>query len=243
MKHASIFLVLLAACGSSGEPSVNTTEASADRNKQAIDWPGYYSDTLPCLDCSGMLTDLWVRSDSTFILQERRIGRDSIPMGTVGQWHVVNGLITIGYTGDKPYFFRFKKEGLELVDEMDESDQSSVDYTLDKLAGEHDGYIPRMRLMGTFIYMADAQSFQPCGAKYVWPCVGGIDMSEEEGEPLNSFNNIELQESYRSAVKQGGDPWVVEAICSMSMGPAMEGDGADEYIYVERAPMTIAHCP
>lgn len=210
---------------------------------QVAEWPGYYSDTLPCLDCPGILTDLWVRSDSTFILQERRLGHDSIPMGTVGQWHVVNGLVAIGYAGDKPYFYRYTKDGLELVDEMGESDVASVDYTLDKLAGDYDGYVPRMRLAGTFIYMADAQSFQPCGAKYVWPCVGGTDMGEEEGEPLNGFDNIELQKAYLSAVKQGGDPWVVDAICSMSMGPAMEGDGADEYIWIERAPKTISSCP
>jgi hypothetical protein len=135
------------------------------------------------------------------------------------------------------------KEGLLLVDEMGEADRSALDFSLDKLAGELEDAIPRMRLMGTFTYKADAQSFQPCGAKFSWPCAGGMDMGEEEGEPLIAFNNTDLQKLYRKAVKNGGDPWSVEAICTMGMGPAMEGDGADEYIYIEQAPRTIERCP
>lgn len=218
-------------------------ESPALAEVPAADRPGYYTDTLPCADCPGILTDLWVRSDSTFILQQRYLDRDSIPFGTVGQWHVVNGLITIGYTGDKPDFYRPVKEGLLLVDEMGEAAETKLDLTLDKLAGESDGTIPRMRLKGTFTYRADALSFQPCRAKYSWPCAGGMELGEEEGEPLIDFTNIDLQKAYLSAVKQGGEPWVVEAICTMAMGPAMEGDGADEYIFIERAPTTIGACP
>lgn len=243
MKHAPFFLLLLAACGSPSEPVATVEQDTTDRTQQAIDWPGYYSDTLPCADCPGILTDLWVRSDSTFILHERYLDRDSIPHGTIGQWHVVNGLITIGHTGDKPSFFRHTPQGLLLVDEAGEEAGTALDRHLDKLAGEFDGYIPRMRLKGTFICMADAQSFKPCGAKYSWPCAGGMELGEEEGEPLLDFTNVDLQRAYLGAVRTGGDPWVVEAICTLGMGPAMEGDGADEYIYIEQAPRTIAACP
>ena len=241
------FIALVVGCSSPAPkdpvPVADTTLKEVVVPEMPASWAGYYTDTLPCADCAGILTDLWVRSDSTFILQERYLGRDTIPVGTIGQWHVVQGLITIGYTGDKPYFYRYVKEGLLLVDEMGEADRSALDYSLDKLAGELEDAIPRMRLMGTFTYMADAQSFQPCGAKFSWPCAGGMDMGEEEGEPLIAFNNTDLQKLYRKAVKNGGDPWSVEAICTMGMGPAMEGDGADEYIYIEQAPRTIERCP
>jgi hypothetical protein len=36
---------------------------------------------------------------------------------------------------------------------------------------------------------------------------------------------------------------VVEVICTMGMGPAMEGDGADEYLYVEQVVRTLERCP
>lgn len=254
MKYAwtpALVVVIATACTDPATSSTSTTASTKEdtaRKEQGppaitASWPGYYSDTLPCMDCPGMDTQLWIRSDSTFIRLQKRIGIDSVPEGIVGQWHVVNGLLTVGYTGDKPEFYRYTKEGLLTVDEMGAADNSTQDWSLDKLADEIGDAIPRMRLKGTFTYMADAQSFQPCGAKFSWPCAGGMDMGEEEGEPLVRFDNKDLQRAYAKAVKAGGEPWVVEAICTMGMGPAMEGDGADEYIYIEQEPRTIERCP
>lgn len=240
--------ILFIACGSPAPETgpVATPDSPAvqlDTPRIAASWPGYYSDTLPCLDCPGIDTQLWIRSDSTFIRLQKRIGIDSVPEGIIGQWHVVNGLMTVGYTGDKPEFYRYTAEGLLTVDEMGEAGSGPEDWTIDKFADEIGDAIPRMKLQGTFTYLADAQSFQPCGAKFSWPCAGGMEMGEEEGEPLIKFDNEDLQKAYRKAVKNGGDPWTVEAICTMGMGPAMEGDGADEYIYIEQAPRTIEQCP
>lgn len=240
-------MILFAACsGPSGESDVpvqDSTMAPADTTHILADWPGYYTDTLPCADCSGIETTLWVRSDSTFVLQQFYLGRDTARWGTIGQWHVVNGLLTVGYTGDKPEFYRYTKEGLLTVDEMGQAFETKSDYSLDKLADEIGDAIPRMRLMGTFTYANEEQSFQPCGSKFTWPCVGGMDTGEEEGEPLVKFTNEDLQRAYKKAVKKGGDPWVVEVICTMGMGPAMEGDGADEYVYIEQVGRTLEHCP
>ena len=245
LSSCSLFF---SACGPAAQP---TEVPEKDPTETAVvapsaiqaEWPGYYTDTLPCADCPGIETTLWVRSDSTFVLQQRYIDRDTIPVGTIGQWHLVNGLMTVGYTGDKPEFYRYTKEGLLMVDEKGEAFASKADYSLDKLADEIGDAIPRMRIKGTFTYMADAQSFQPCGSRFTWPCVGGMDLGEEEGEPLIPFNNEDLQRAYRKAVKNGGDPWIIEAICTMGMGPAMEGDGADEYVFIEQLPQSVERCP
>lgn len=206
-------------------------------------WTGYYTDTLPCADCPGIDTWLWVRGDSTYVLRQQYIDRDSIPQGSIGQWHVVNGLLTTGADDEKPEFWRWTKDGLTVVDEMGALDKSSLDWSLDKLADDIGDAIPRMRLTGAFTYQADAQSFRPCGTHFNWPCVGGMDMGEEEGEPLITFTNEDLLKAYRKAVKSG-EPWNMEAICTMGMGPAMEGDGADEYIFIEQLPRTITtSCP
>lgn len=250
MKPIRSLLPIIAALVACSSPQPERDTLGADSTARTVEvpavppsWPGYYTDTMPCADCPGILTDLWVRSDSTFILQQRYLDRDTVPVGTIGQWHVVNGLITIGYTGDKPWFYRYTEEGLLLVDEMGAEDRTTLDYSLDKLADDIGDAVPRMRLKGAFTYMADAQSFQPCGARFTWPCAGGMDMGEEEGEPLIAFTNADLQKAYRKEVKNAGDPWYVEAICTLGMGPAMEGDGADEYIYIEQTPHGIDRCP
>ena len=251
MKHLIPLAIIGALFVSCGNPSpeagtVTIADSSAvhpDTLSITAEWPGYYADTLPCADCPGIDTQLWIRSDSTFILQQKYIGRDSLPEGIIGQWHVVNGLMTVGYTGDKPEFYRYTKEGLLTVDEMGGADASKLDWSLDKLADETGDAIPRMRLKGTFTYVADAQSFQPCGSNFTWPCAGGMDMGDEAGAALVAFTNADLQKAYRKAVKKGGDPWVIEAVCTMGMGPAMEGDGADEYVYIEEVERTLERCP
>lgn len=231
---SSAFVLLLFSCGPApqGEEGKTVAQDSVTISAQAIAWPGYYTDTLPCADCPGIETTLWVRSDSTFVLQERYIDRDTIPYGTVGQWHVVNGLLTIGYTGDKPEFYRYTEEGLLNVDEMGEPFDTKADCSLDKLADEINDEVPLMLLIGSYRFQDDTHSFQPCGAKYVWPAAMGYSSAEEEGESLWPVPH--LDSDYQKAVKQPGDPWVIEVECLMSMGPAMEGDGADEYVYMTR---------
>ena len=205
--------------------------------------PGYYTGMLPCADCPGIETTLWVRSDSTYVLQRKYIGRDSVPFGYVGEWTMKGGQVELY---DRPRVMRLLalgKDGLEWLDEDGQRIGSVHDHTLERLADEIGDAIPRMRITGTFIHMADAQSFRPCGSAYTWPCVGGMDMGEEEGEPMVEFTNADLQQAYLGAVKQNGDPWLVEVVCTMGMGPAMEGDGADEYVHIEQVIGTVGQCP
>ena len=101
-----------------------------------------------------------------------------------------------------------------------------------------------MRLAGAFTYFADAMSFRPCGSERNWPSAGGREWTDE-GEELGSMGTAELQERYLNAVAKGGDPWAIEVECSLAMGPAMEGDGADEYIFIHRVLRALdpGQCP
>jgi copper homeostasis protein (lipoprotein) len=237
--------VVLWSCGGTDTPTEDNGATTDDLNGTGVytDWPGYYDGTLPCADCEGIATQLWVRSDSTFILRQRYLGKDSLAFGTIGQWHVVNGLMTIGYTGDKPDFWQVVKGGIQLVDEMGTPAESKLNYTLEKLSDEIYDQVPRMRLMGTFTYMADARSFKPCGSLFTWPCAGGLDLGAEEGELIGSMDGAELERAYLNAVGTGGKPWTIEAECSLEQGPAMEGDGTEEYLLIHRVIGAVDACP
>ncbi|MBP6392421.1 MAG: hypothetical protein KA175_12640 [Flavobacteriales bacterium] len=257
LRPTALFLLLvflIAGCSSpttSGDETVkgDTTPVISVPVPTSVDWTGYYAGTFP--DGKDRHTDvaLWIRSDSTFVLHQFRAGHDSIPEGLIGQWNVAHvdggppqGLLRIPLQGDPPDHYLPTERGLTWVDVIGGYDVAE-DWKLERLADEIGDAIPRMRLMGTFTYVADAQSFQPCGSKFNWPCVGGMDMGEEEGEPLVKFTNVDLQREYRNWVKADGVPWVVEVICTLGMGPAMEGDGADEYVYIEQVERTLEHCP
>jgi hypothetical protein len=56
------------------------------------------------------------------------------------------------------------------------------------------------------------------------------------------MNSADLQQHYLRSVSHGNDPWIIEVECNMAMGPAMEGDGADEYIFIHRV-LGTTQCP
>jgi hypothetical protein len=243
---------LLWSCGSDPAPATDVPATVIDTMAATPivpDWPGYYEGAFPVGKDQRMIVQLWVRSDSTFVIRERRGKADTLPEGSIGNWHVVNvpggpanGLLRFQYGGDPPDHYQRTEKGLVFVDVIGGVDVAE-DWTLEKLADEINEEIPRMRLKGTFTYMADAKSFQPCGSRYTWPCAGGMDWGPEEGELEGSMNGAELEKAYGKAVKQGGDPWTVDVECSLGMGPAMEGDGADEYLFIHKVLNASANCP
>ncbi|MBL7944908.1 MAG: copper resistance protein NlpE N-terminal domain-containing protein [Flavobacteriales bacterium] len=237
--------IMLVACSGNEETTIATTTTSADTTAKAValrPWPGFYEDTLACSDCEGLYTQLWVRSDSSFVRRDRYLGKDTTASGTIGSWKIDDGKLALMVGGTQLASFDQVEEGLQQKDVPGGPLDAAHPNTLEKLADEIQDEIPRMKVTGTFTYMADAMSFTPCGANRSWPCAGGEEWTDE-GEAQGSLNTRELERHYLRSVKQGGDPWTIEAECSLAMGPAMEGDGADEYIFIHRVLKSGASCP
>lgn len=233
------------ACGGNEEPTRGTGTPSQDTTAVVhVDrpWPGYYEDTLACSDCEGLYTQLWIRSDSTFVSRVRALGKDSLASGTIGTWSVAEGTMTLKEGGTNTDRFKQVDGGLQRIEGPGlPTVTANVGNTLERLADELQDEIPRMRMTGIFIHMADAMSFKPCGSERSWPSAGAAEWTEE-GELIGSLDTRELQRRYRGAVEQGGEPWTIEVECSLAMGPAMEGDGADEYIFIHRVLGEIPAC-
>lgn len=65
------------------------------------------------------------------------------------------------------------------------------------------------------------------------------------GRPRFTFGasqGRELERHCPSSVAQGGDPWTMDVECTLAMGLAMEGDGADAYIFIHRVLGTMQAC-
>ncbi len=238
-------LILLVACTGGEKPSTEATTTATDTTVKVVPlrpWPGYYEDTLACADCEGLYTQLWVRSDSSYVRRDRYLGKDTISSGTIGSWRVEDGKLALVHRNTQLAYFIQVEKGLQAVDAAGGPLDPAHPNTLEKLADEIQDEIPRMKVTGTYTYMADAMSFTPCGATRSWPCAGGEEWTDE-GEVLGSLNTRELERHYLRSVKQGGEPWTIEVECNMAMGPAMEGDGADEYIFIHRVLKSGASCP
>jgi hypothetical protein len=243
-----LVLSILSACSTAPTEEQGTTVPVQPVAETPVEWPGYYDGIFPRGKDRATTVQLWVRSDSTFIIRQRTGEADTLAAGAIGTWRVVqvsdgpaSGLLSIQYGGDAPDHYQRTDKGLVFVDVIGgvEVERGRV---LERLADELQDEIPRMKVSGTFTYYADAMSFRPCGSRFSWPCAGGEQWTDE-GEVLGSLNTAELERHYLRSVKQGGDPWLIEVECNLAMGPAMEGDGADEYLFIHRVLDPIEACP
>ena len=235
-----IVLMCLFGCSSAPEPKEEATIPSAPEVTEPRSWTGYYSGSSSIGDGTVEEVAMWVRADSTFILQRKIIGQDSVPTGTFGRWHDATNVLELG-TGETLAARYTQGENGSLRSHPELPGQPVS--VLDKFADALGDAVPHMRVSGTYVLADDAQSFKPCGSTYTWPCVGGMDTGEEDGESLNPFTNEDMLKAYRKAVKKDGDTWEVMVICTLGMGPAMEGTGTDEYLFIESVTGDSHGCP
>ncbi len=217
-----VVLVLLASCQGDQSEEKTPVVVKTPEPTAPIQWVGLYADTLPCADCPGILTQLDLRADSTYVMRDHYLERDSIPNGTIGEWTVSGQLLTLR-TADVP--MQWKMDGDKL--ERRAADGGPIETTLPNSIRRvaNFGSSP-MHLTGAYVYYADSHSFTPCGSKYVIP----VAMDE----PGVKGAGLELERVYMKKIKSGPDPLYVNVTATLRVGPAMEGDGTDEYIYIER---------
>ncbi|HMN04604.1 MAG TPA: copper resistance protein NlpE N-terminal domain-containing protein [Flavobacteriales bacterium] len=218
---APVLLLFLAACQGGSEPGAQSTE-TPEIAPAPVEWIGSYADTLPCADCPGIYTMLELRHDSTYVLREEYLERDSIPYGTIGTW-TVDGNKLILRTSEAPMYWVKDGERLQRLD----ADGNRIDSPLSYSLAPYDFHpgIP-LRLTGGYVYYADSHSFKPCGSSFGYPVA--MDAAGTEGAGL------ELERTYMKLVKNAPQPLYVEVVATFQSGPAMEGDAMEEYLHMER---------
>lgn len=128
-----------------------------------------YSGVLPCADCSGLKTSLFLQQDGTYILQEVYQGskEGDQSFASYGRWaRTADKLVLTDSHGEKRYFHP-KDENLEMLDHSGEPIVSSFNYTLKPVQQS----LPKtpMVLTGMMQYSADAASFKDCATGNIFP--------------------------------------------------------------------------
>jgi copper homeostasis protein (lipoprotein) len=232
-----VALLLLASCQSPAPPGKQAVTSAADTTGHSAltEWAGLYSNTLPCADCPGILTELELRPDSIFVLRERYLERDSIPFGHIGKWSVVQGNLVLAMGGGAgPQHWSPVSGGLERLGLNGRPVESTRAFTIHR--AKSIGTSP-MRLTGAYLFDGGSNNFRPCGSAYAFPVA--LDMPEERGAGLS------LEKLYRKKVKHRGDPLFVKVVVDLRIGPAMEGDGTEEYLHIDSLEkvLDVDQCP
>jgi heat shock protein HslJ len=87
-------LILLFGCGGTG---ADVVADAAHSSRNALDWPGAYSGTLPCADCDGIRTTVTLRDDGTFERERIYLGKSAAPMRDSGQfyWNEAGSVVSL----------------------------------------------------------------------------------------------------------------------------------------------------
>lgn len=138
---------------------------------------------LPCADCEGIETSLFLEKDGTWVMNERYQGVTKGPssFASYGTWaRTAEKLVLTDSKGEKSYY-RVKGDKLEMLDRQGNPITSTLNYTLEPVKASLP--LTPMTMRGMYFYMADAAIFIDCAT----------------GKRAAVANNAQLERDYAAA--------------------------------------------
>ena len=176
---AACSLFILYGCNHRGEGEMLQATAITELKPMEQSWRG----VLPCADCEGIETSLFLEKDGTWIMNERYQGvsREPSSFASYGTWaRTADRLVLTDSKGEKSWY-RVTGERLEMLDRSGNPIHSTLNYTLESVKAS----LPTtpMTMRGMYFYMADAATFTDCAT----------------GKRVMVANNAQLERGYMAA--------------------------------------------
>lgn len=179
---AASTLFALIGCNNRAEKQTLQPTHSEELKPMQQSWRG----VLPCADCEGIETTLFLEKDGSWVMNQRYQGaKEPSTFASYGKWaRTAEKLVLTDAEGEKTYF-RAKGEGMEMLDREGNPIESQFNYTLAPVKAA----LPStpMAMRGMYFYMADAAVFTDCVT----------------GKKVSVANNAQLERDY--AVARGND--------------------------------------
>ena len=173
------FLIALPGCNNRSDEQVQKTGQEEALQPMQQSWRGL----VPCADCEGIETSLFLAKDGTWVMNEhyQGVAREPSSFGSYGTWaRTAEKLVLTDSQGEKSYY-RAKGDKLEMLDREGNPIDSKLNYTLEPVKAS----LPAtpMAMRGMYFYMADAATFTDCAT----------------GKRVAVANNAELERGYAAA--------------------------------------------
>ena len=122
-----VILFLVAACGadtlkppesSPAQRDGSTAVDAAHNSRNALDWPGTYTGTLPCADCEGIRTTVTLNDDGNFERELIYLGQTAAPIRETGRfsWNEAGSIVTLDLSGDASQMYQVGENQLFHLD-------------------------------------------------------------------------------------------------------------------------------
>jgi len=171
-------LVILMGCHNRAEVQALEPAHEEALKPMQQSWRG----VLPCADCEGIETSLFLEKDGTWVMNQHYQGAKApSSFASYGSWARTADKLVLTDTQGEKHYFRAKGEGLEMLDREGNPIESQFNYTLAPV----NAALPStpMAMRGMYFYMADAASFTDCAT----------------GKKVSVANNAQLERDYAAA--------------------------------------------
>ncbi|NCI17630.1 envelope stress response activation lipoprotein NlpE [Cronobacter muytjensii] len=154
---AALSLFSLLGCNNRAEMQTLAPTSAAELKPMQQSWKG----VLPCADCEGIETALFLEKDGTWVMNQHYQGaKGQAEFASYGTWaRTADKLVLIDSEGDKHYF-RARGEALEMLDTEGHAIESSLNYRLEPVSDP----LPVTPMTMTGMYQQDrnAATFTDC---------------------------------------------------------------------------------
>nr|WP_202627335.1 envelope stress response activation lipoprotein NlpE [Cronobacter muytjensii] len=150
-------LFSLLGCNNRAEMQTLAPTSAAELKPMQQSWKG----VLPCADCEGIETALFLEKDGTWVMNQHYQGaKGQAEFASYGTWaRTADKLVLTDSEGDKHYF-RARGEALEMLDTEGHAIESSLNYRLEPVSDP----LPVTPMTMTGMYQQDrnAATFTDC---------------------------------------------------------------------------------
>lgn len=171
-------LLVLMGCHNRTEVQALTFGHAETLKPMQQSWRG----VLPCADCEGIETSLFLETDGTWVMNQHYQGAKApSSFATYGSWARTADKLVLTATDGEKHYFRAKGAALEMLDREGNPIDSQLNYTLEPVSAA----LPStpMAMRGMYFYMADAAIFTDCMT----------------GKKVSVTNNAQLERDYAAA--------------------------------------------
>ncbi|UGS41981.1 envelope stress response activation lipoprotein NlpE [Pseudocitrobacter corydidari] len=180
---AAGMLFALFGCNNRAEVETLAPAQMAELKPMQQSWRGI----LPCADCEGIETSLFLAKDGTWVMNERYQGvmKEPSSFASYGTWARTAGKLVLTDSKGEKSWYRVKGDNLEMLDQEGNPIESTLNYTLEPVKAS----LPTtpMAMRGMYFYMADAAIFTDCAT----------------GKKMAVASNAQLERDY--AVARGAE--------------------------------------
>lgn len=168
--------LIFLSCNSNNQTGKHAEQGAlsvSDTASATYAWKGlqanFFSDTIPCGGCDGIKYQLFLNSDSSYILSEEYLGKKEPAFLRFGRMDKTDSLLVLYMPLGRKVNFRVTDTGMHMQDIKEAVAPGKKDYTLHPVPNGSIDFSMPYSMDGAYFYQASGATFTPCGQAASYP--------------------------------------------------------------------------